>query len=412
MSLSELSPSVDPAEVGLDPSRLARIDAVLHGYVDRGLLPCTQFLLTRGGEVVHHDVYGMADVAEGRPLTEDTIFRIYSMTKPVTSVALMMLYEQGVVLLEDPVEKHLPAFADARVWVAGNEYTVTTRPVERPMRVIDLLTHTAGLTYGFQHSHAVDGLYRMHGLGDFGLVPAYSNQEMVEVLASVPLQYQPGTEWRYSMATDVCGALVEVLSGQTLGEFFAEHIFDPLGMVDSGFFVDAARKDRLATSYGHDPAGFAPVDPALEDYLNPPAFESGGGGLVSTMTDYHRFTQMLARGGELDGARLLSPRTVAYMTSNHLPGGRLITDLSTGGFSEVLFPGVGFGLGFSINVDPVAGGGLGSAGDYGWGGAASTVFSIDPAEELTMIFLTQLMPSTTFPIRRQLRATVYQALVD
>ena len=410
-----LVPTADPWKVGVDPDRLRRIDDLLHAYVDDGRLPCTQVLVARAGEIVHHDVYGFADVAGGRLLAADAIFRIYSMTKPVTSVALMMLYEQGRVLLEDPVSRYLPAFADPRVWVSGDALSLVTRPADRPIRVKDLLTHTAGLTYGFQHAHLVDSLYREHGLGDFGIEPTYTNAEMVSLLAALPLQYSPGDAWCYSMATDVCGALVEAISGESLDEFFQRHIFSPLGMVDTGFWVAGEeRVDRLTTNYAHVPGGaLVPLDvPATSTYLARPAFLSGGGGLVSTMADYFRFTQLLAGGGALDGVRLLSPRTVEFMTSNHLPGGRTLNEMGQIGFSEVAMEGVGFGLGFSVNVDPVANGALGSVGDFGWGGAASTMFSIDPVEDLTTIFLTQLMPSTTFPIRRELRATVYQALVE
>ena len=408
-----LEPTTDPREVGIDADRLARIDAVTHDYVDSGRFPCVQFLLTRRGEIVHHDVYGHADVEDRRPVRDDTIFRIYSMTKPVTSVALMMLYEQGLVLLEDPVSKYLPSFADPRVFVSGNEYKFETREAEREITVHDVLTHTSGLTYGFQHQHPVDAIYRQHGLGDFSPSTA-SLEETMETLGTLPLQFSPGTRWCYSMSTDVCGAIVEVVSGQSLDEYFRQHIFEPLGMPDTAFWVDGEeRRERLATNYlffGGTTSVMDKWDRSI--YRKPPPMLSGGGGLVSTMADYHRFTQMLLRGGELDGARLLSPRTVEFMTTNHLPGSRTLNEMGQVGFAEGVMEGLGFGLGFSINTSPAANGALGSAGDYGWGGAASTVFSIDPTEELTFILMTQLLPSSTYPIRRELRATVYQTLLE
>ena len=408
-----LEPTIDPAEVGIDPARLARIDAVTHDYVDSGRFPCVQFLLARRGEIVHHDIYGHADVDEQRPVRDDTIFRIYSMTKPITSVALMMLYEEGKILLENPVSRFLPAFGGGRVFDGGNHINFQTREADREMTIHDVLTHTSGLTYGFQHQHAVDAIYRSHNLGDFAPNPR-SLSENMELLGSLPLQFSPGTKWCYSMSTDVCGAIVEVVSGQTLDEFFAERIFEPLGMTDTAFWVDGEdRRDRFCTNYLHFGGNTSVMDKwDRSGYLKPPPMLSGGGGLVSTMADYHRFTQMLVNGGKLDGARLLSNRTIDFMTTNHLPGGQTLNEMGQVGFAEVAMEGLGFGLGFSVNQSPAQNGGLGSVGDYGWGGAASTVFSIDPAEELVFILMTQLLPSSTYPIRRQLRSTVYQSLVD
>ena len=408
-----LEPTIDPAEAGFDAGRLARIDAMTHEYVDSGRFPCVQFLLSRRGEIVHHDLYGHADVDEQRPVRDDTIFRIYSMTKPVTSVALMMLYESGEVLLENPVSRFLPSFADGRVFSGGNENNFQSREADREMTVKDVLTHTAGLTYGFQHQHAVDAIYRSHNLGDF--TPSMrSLDETMELLGTLPLQFSPGTGWCYSMGTDVCGAIVEKVSGQTLDEFFAERIFEPLGMTDTAFWVDGDdRRERFCTNYLHFGGNTSVMDKwDRSGYLKPPAMLSGGGGLVSTMADYHRFTQMLLNGGELDGVRLLSNRTLRFMTTNHLPGDETLNGMGQIGFAEGVMEGLGFGLGFSVNMSPAQNGGLGSVGDFGWGGAASTVFSIDPAEELVFILMTQLLPSSTYPIRRQLRATVYQALVD
>jgi CubicO group peptidase (beta-lactamase class C family) len=408
-----LEPTIDPTEVGIDPTRLARIDAVTHDYVDSGRFPCVQFLLARRGEIVHHDLYGYADVEEQRPLTDDTVFRIYSMTKPVTSVALMMLYESGEVLLENPVSRFLPSFEGARVFESGNHLNFQTRQADREITVHDLLTHTSGLTYGFQHQHAVDAIYRSHNLGDFAPNPRTLAENM-ELLGSLPLQFSPGTRWCYSMATDVCGAVVEAVSGQTLDEFFSERIFEPLGMTDTAFWVDGEdRRERFCSNYLHFGGNTSVMDKwDRSAYLKPPPMLSGGGGLVSTMADYHRFTQMLINGGTLDGVRLLSNRTIDFMTTNHLPDGKTLNEMEQVGFAEVAMEGLGFGLGFSVNQSPAQNGALGSVGDYGWGGAASTMFSIDPAEELVFILMTQLLPSSTYPIRRQLRATVYQALTD
>lgn len=408
-----LEPTIDPTEVGIDPTRLARIDELTHGYVDDGRFPFVQLLVSRRGEIVHHDLYGFADLASQRPIRDDSIVRVYSMTKPITSVALMMLYEQGKLLLEDPVSKYLPSFADPRVFVSGNHTKFTTREAAREMTVHDVLTHMSGLTYGFQNQHHVDAIYRTHGIGDFTPSTRSLTEEM-ELLGSLPLQFDPGTSWCYSMSTDVCGAIVEVVSGRTLEEFFAEEIFEPLGMVDTAFWVEGEeRLDRFTTNMLFFGGATSVMDPwDRSGYHRRPPMLSGGGGLVSTMADYHRFTQLLLGCGELDGVRLLSPRTVDYMASNHLPGGRDLNDMGQVGFAEVAMEGMGFGLGFSVNLSPQENRAIGSPGDYGWGGAASTAFRIDPTEELTFVFLTQLLPSSTYPIRRELQATIYQSLVD
>lgn len=408
-----LKPTIDPADAGFDPDRLARIDAVTHAYVDDGRFPFVEVLVARRGEILHHDLYGFADRDSQRPIQDDSIVRVYSMTKPVTSVALMMLYEQGQLLLEDPVSKYLPSFAEPRVWTGGDHTNYTTRDATREVTVHDVLTHVSGLTYGFQHQHPLDALYRTHGLGDF-TPSTRSLAEEMELLGSLPLQFDPGTRWCYSMSTDVCGAIVEVISGRPLDEFFATEIFEPLGMVDTAFWVEGDdRRERFTTNhlfFGGTTSVMDPWDRSI--YHRRPPMLSGGGGLVSTMADYHRFTQLLARGGELDGVRLLSPRTVAYMASNHLPDGRDLNDLGQEGFAETAMEGMGFGLGFSVNLSPQQNRAMGSVGDYGWGGAASTAFRIDPAEELTWVFLTQLLPSSTYPIRRELQAAIHQALVD
>jgi len=408
-----LEPTVDPAEVGVDPSRLSRIDDLTHAYVDDGRFPFVQLVVSRRGEIVHHDLYGWADRDADRPITEDAIARVYSMTKPVTSVALMMLYEQGRFLLEDPISRWLPSFAAPRVFVGGDAARHTTREAAREITVRDVLTHTSGLTYGFQHQHPVDAVYRHHGLGDFTPSKRSLTEEM-ELLGTMPLQFDPGTQWCYSMSTDVCGALVEAISGTTLDEFFRREVFEPLGMVDTGFWVDGdERGDRFTTLHLFFGGTTSVMDRwDRSGFRRRPPMLSGGGGLVSTMADYLRFVRMLERGGELDGVRLLSPRTVAFMASNHLPGGRDLIQMGQVGFAETAMEGMGFGLGFSVNLSPQANSAIASVGEYGWGGAASTAFRIDPAEELSFVFFTQLLPSSTYPIRRELQATIYQALVD
>jgi CubicO group peptidase (beta-lactamase class C family) len=408
--MSELA-VVEPEKVGLSSHRLARIDSHFARYVDDGRLPGWLALVARQGQVAHLSTYGRRDIASGAPVEEDTLWRMFSMTKPVTSVAAMMLYEEGRLSLTDPISKWLPAFAAQRVYTGGPAAAPVTRPASEPIRVWHLLTHTAGLTYGFHHVHPVDAMYAAAGY-EWGTPRGATLADAVETWASLPLLFDPGAEWAYSVATDVLGRLVEVVSGVPLDEFFAERIFRPLGMDDAAFWVGEERAARLATLYGARPSDkkATPIDGSAA--LSAPTFLSGGGGMVATARDYHRFTQMLLGGGALDGARLLSPRTVAFMASNHLPGGADLESFGRRLFAETNYSGVGFGLGFSVTTSPVDSKVLGSVGEYSWGGAASTVFWVDPAEALTVIFLTQLLPSSTHPIRPELRALVYQAIVD
>ncbi|MEQ1787353.1 MAG: serine hydrolase domain-containing protein [Acidimicrobiales bacterium] len=400
-----------PADLGFDAERLARLDAVLHRYVDKGKLPGVQTLISRRGELVHRDCYGFRDVEQEQAVEPDTLYRIFSMTKPITSVALMMLYEEGHFLMENAVSRWIPELADLQVWTGGTAEAPETRPLASPLTVHHVLTHTSGLTYGFQYAHPVDELYRAVGLGDFS--PAtYDLQECMARLGRIPLQFAPGTGWNYSMSTDVCGRLVEVMSGLSLDEFFRTRIFEPLGMTDTGFSAPEADVDRCSPLYVFAPGkGMNTMAPAASMTV-PPTMLSGGGGLVSSADDYLRFCHLLVHGGELDGVRLLSPRTLRFMATNHLPGGRMLNDMGQATFSEVAMAGTGFGLGFSVLVDPAASQSLGSVGQYAWGGAASTAFWIDPVEELAVVFMTQLLPSNTYPLRRHLQAGVYQALVD
>ena len=411
--MAELKIEVDPEEAGFAPERLRRIDRHFARYVDDGLLPGWLLAVTRAGRVVHVSTRGQRDVEADLPVELDTIFRIYSMTKPVTSVAAMLLYEEGAFELKDPVSRFIPSFEDMRVYRQGSALRPVTEPATEPVRIWHLLTHTSGLTYGFHYAHPVDAMYRAAGF-EWASPPGMDLAECCDAWARFPLLFQPGSEWNYGVSTDVLGRVVEVVSGQALDRFFAERIFGPLGMDESAFFVEEGDTDRLAALYTPDPAtGKAIRLDLLGDLaFKRPSAMSGGGGLVSTAADYHRFTQMLLNEGELDGVRLLGSRTVRYMTENHLPGGADLEAIGRPLFAETTFDGVGFGLGFSVLADPVENKVLASPGEYAWGGAASTAFWVDPVEQITALFFTQLLPSSTHPIRPQLKQLVYQALID
>ena len=395
--------------MSLDTNRLAAIDRFLdETYLKAGRLPGTLLKVLHRGEVVHESVQGFADVARARPLAADSIFRIYSMTKPITSVALMMLVEEGRLQIDDPVHKYIPQWEKLRVYQSGTLKTgFVTKPVARPMRVVDLLRHTSGLTYGFQLNTNVDAAYRQLHIGAIEKTDV-TLERMIGLLAELPLEFSPGDWWNYSVATDVLGWLVQVISGKPFEDFLQERIFDPLGMVDTGFFVPPEKAHRFVTCYGRNPKGGMAVQDQAEEspFLQPPAFVSGGGGLVSTAADYRQFVEALRTGAP----RLIGRKTLELMTANHLPGGRDLPALSRSAFSEAAYEGVGFGLGFAtttaIHKTMIAG----NNGDYFWGGAASTFFWVDPAEEMTVIFLTQLIPSSSWPIRRQLRQMVYAAV--
>jgi CubicO group peptidase (beta-lactamase class C family) len=411
-----------PEELGLSAERLARIPAFFDDhYVKTGKLPGVITAVSRRGRLASFECRGQRDVERGTPLEADTIFRIYSMTKPIVSVALMTLYEQGAFQLSDPVSRFIPPFAELRVFTDGNHNAFRTRLPEREMTIRDLLTHTSGLSYGFMYNHPVDALYRRRGVERDNALspsehpsPSTTTAEMVERLADVPLLFSPGSRWSYSVATDVCGHLVELISGQSLDRFLADRIFTPLRMVDTGFSVSEASAHRFAANYAATPN--TPLhlidDPASSDYLRPTAFLSGGGGLVSTAADYLRFCHMLLNKGELDGTRVLGRKTIEYMTTNHLRDGLDIAAMGQPVFSNMIFDGIGFGLGFAVVLDPVRAQVVNSPGSYNWGGAASTVFWVDPREELVVLLLTQLVPSATYPLRQQLQALAYQTLVD
>lgn len=406
-------------DTGLSAERLERITGLLQeGYVDTGRIAGCQALVARRGRVAYAKSFGSMDLARGKPWADDTIVRIYSMTKPIASIALMMLFERGLFQIDDPVAKVFPEWRDQSVWVSGEGEAMETRAPHRPISFRDVLSHTSGLTYGglleqigiSGPTHPVDAAYKA---AKVRREAAEDMDAFITKLGALPLRYQPGTAWMYSLATDVVGALVQRISGKPLGVFLQEEIFAPLGMVDTGFHLPADKQDRFAACYmrGEDKALKVADDPAKSPWLAPPVFESGGGGLVSTMADYHRFCEMLRRGGELDGARIIGSRTLALMTANHLPGGASLASLAMDGFSETVPAGVGFGLGFAMTVDGVAAGSP-SEGDYYWGGAASTIFWVDPKEDLVAIFLTQFLPSTTFNFRGQLKSLIYAAIED
>jgi len=391
---------------GFVADRLPRIVRHIERYVDEGKLPGVLCLVSRGGEEAFFHAYGLRDVERGEPMRRDTVVRLYSMTKPVASVALMMLYEEGRFQLDDPVAKTIPAWRDLAVFDRGDAERYAVKPPDAPLAIKHLLTHTSGLTYGFMNQHPVDAMYRAAD------VTGGTLEDMAEKLAAIPLKFSPSARWSYGVSTDVCGYLVERFSGQPLDEFIGERIAAPLGMTDSGFHVRAEAADRFAACYQHVPSDGYRLqdDPARSRYRQRPTFLSGGGGMVGTIDDYHRFARMLLGKGALDGRRLLGRKTVEYMARNHLPGNCDLAAMGQPVFSETSYEGVGFGLGFSVVVDPAAANVLGSPGEFAWGGAASTYFWIDPVEEVIAVFLTQLLPSSTYPIRRELKTLVYQAL--
>jgi CubicO group peptidase (beta-lactamase class C family) len=404
---------VKPEEVGLSRERLDRIDQHLQlRYIGPKKIAGTLTLVARHGKVAYLSPQGLMDIERNKVMTEDTIFRIYSMTKPVTSVALMMLYEQGYFQLNDPVDKFIPEWKNLGVYAAGNYPQFLTSHPERPMTIRDLMTHTSGLTYPSMERTNVDAAYRKLAIGV--LEASGTLREMIEKLATLPLEFSPGTKWNYSVSTDVLGYLVEVMSGMPFNEYLKTRIFDPLKMVDTDFYVPPEKIGRFAANYYRQPDKTLHLldDPGNSAYSKPTTFFSGGGGLVSTAIDYYRFCQMLLNGGELDGTRILGRKTIELMTMNHLPGGKDLSQLSVSTFTQIAIEGNGFGLGFSVHLGSDKSQVIGSVGEYAWGGAASTAFWIDPREDLIVIFLTQFMPNATFNFRNQLKAIIYPAIVD
>jgi len=412
-----------PETLGMSSARLARLDEVMkRRYVDSGYLPGLLTYVYRRGQLVHTGLCGQMDIERGKPMREDAIFRIYSMSKPITAVALMMLVEEGLIGLDDLVQTHIPEWKNLGVYASGMPSLLAdappsfiTTPPLRPMKVIDLATHTSGLTYGFMMRTAVDAAYRRTKLTDrqtSGGLPA-----MIEQLAQIPLDFSPGTAWNYSVSIDVLGYLVEKLSGMRFGEFLRTRLFEPLGMNDTAFYVPSDKTERFASCYQPETGGrgLKLQDDARESaYATPPLLESGGGGLVSTAHDYLRFCRMMLHGGSLDGVQILSPKTVALFSLNYLPNGGEVADMAFPGmFSESSYAGVGFSLGCGVNVNVAKTRLPGSLGEYFWGGAAATAFWIDPKEELTVVFMTQVIGSEArLTLRRDLRTLVYSAITE
>ena len=402
---------------GLDASRLERITEHLErNYIGPEKIAGCQVAVARHGHVAYSRSLGQMDRERGKAMADDAIFRIYSMTKPIVSVALMTLYEQGYFQLNDPVSRYVPSWKKHRVWVSGEGEEMRTEAPARPVTFRDVLSHAAGLTYGgglpgVGIQHPIDKVYRELKIRSAGSSDTMT--EFMDKLAQVPLRYQPGERWMYSLATDVCGALVEIISGKPFAQYLQDEIFGPLGMVDTAFFVAPEKVDRFCGNYQRGPDKVLKLmdDAVGSAFTQDPTFKSGGGGLTGTTADYLRFCEMLRRGGELDGQRVLGPRTLEVMHMNHLAGGKDLTQLAIGGFSETANEGVGFGLGFASTMSQVATGSLGT-GDYYWGGAASTIFWVDPKEDLSVVFMTQLMPSGTFNFRGQLKSIIYSAIID
>jgi CubicO group peptidase (beta-lactamase class C family) len=411
--MSAVMETQDPRRFGFDPERLARTDRFLaETYIEPGLLPCAQLLVARDGASVHFTSQGVHRADGPAPLREDAIFRVASMTKPVTSLAFMALVEQGRSSLDMPVAAIIPELENVQVYAGGGTggEPFRTVPPERPMLMVDLLRHTSGLTYDFQQITPVDAAYRERGL--MALRGKTALEPFVAALGRIPLEFSPGTAWNYSVSTDVLALVVERLAGEPFDAHVERTIFAPLGMSDTSFTVPDDKIDRLTDAWMLDPKrGTIVYDRGADSsWARAPAFLSGGGGLVSTVADYHVFCRMLLGRGTFAGHRIVGRKTFDLMTVNHLPGGADLTELSRSMFSEAIYSGQGFGLGFGINMDPAKAMAPGSAGEFYWGGIFSTYFFVDPVERVSMVFMTQLMPSSSYPVRRQLKTMVYAAL--
>ncbi|MBX3594220.1 serine hydrolase domain-containing protein [Sphingomonas sp.] len=400
-----------PAESGFDADRLIAIDALVRErYLDSGKLPNAQLLIARDGRIAHFSHQGPAR-EDGATVDDGSIFRIASMTKPVTSIVFMQLVEEGRVALDTPVHHVLPEFRGLGVYDGGGGgVPFVTRPTDTPMRMIDLLRHTSGLTYSFQNRGNIDAAYRAgrieswHGHLDLN--------GFIAALGKLPLEFSPGTAWNYSVSTDVLGAVIERITGMPLDQAFETRVFGPLGMRDTGFWVPQDKIDRLTDCYTFAQGARVMHDPGAKSaWSQRPTLLSGGGGLVSTALDYHRFCTMLLNGGALDGVRIIGRKTLDLMVMNHLPGGADLSSMSRSLFSETQNAGTGFGLGFAVNMDVAKSMIPGSVGEFYWGGMFSTAFFVDPVERITMIFMTQLSPSGLYPIRRELKTMIYSALV-
>jgi CubicO group peptidase (beta-lactamase class C family) len=411
-----------PETVGLSGQRLARLDDVMkRRYVDSGRLPGLLTMVYRRGALAHTGMSGQMDLERSKPMREDAIFRIYSMSKPITAVALMMLAEEGLIGLDDDVATHIPSWKNLGVYstglpslVATGEAAFITTPPERPMKVVDLVTHTSGLTYGFMNRTSVDRAYRHLHIAEPGAEGGLDG--MIERLATLPLEFSPGTRWNYSVAIDVTGYLVQKLSGVSFGEFLRTRLFGPLGMVDTAFSCSAGANGRLSSCYMPAKGGGITLqdDAGNSTYAKPPNLESGGGGLVSTAHDYMRFCRMMLSGGTLDGVQILSPKTVALFSLNHLVGNQELGQMATPGmFSEAGYSGIGFSIGCGVNINVARTRLPGTLGEYFWGGAAATAFWIDPKEDLAVVFMTQVIGSDSrLTLRRDLRTLVYSAMTE
>jgi CubicO group peptidase (beta-lactamase class C family) len=403
--------TVSPAEVGFSAARLNKIGETMQRLVDQGLLAGMTTMIARRGLVFHYECHGMMDLESGKTMQPDAIFRIYSMTKPITSVAVMMLYEEGLFQLDDPVTKFIPEFNRLRVLSSVSDSGAELTELDREITIRHLLTHTSGLGYGLFEDSPIEDMIRASNLVDPILVLRNSLEETIRSVVEIPLAHQPGTGWRYSLATDVLGYLISVISDIPFDLYLEQKVFKPLGMNDTAFYVPSEKIERFTAMYGMGLEGdFMLFDaPETSPFLNPDYHPSGGAGLLSTTADYYRFAQMLLNGGELDGVRLIGPKTIELMTANHLPD-----DLIPIRLGPTPVPGHGFGLGVRVLVDPAQFGVLGSAGEYGWGGAASTYFWIDPKEELIGILMPQFLPASLLPVplREIFKNLTYQALVD
>ncbi len=406
-----LGPLHDASELGLDPQRLARIASHFDQYVADRRLASWHATVGRAGKLAWTGMGGHRDREQGAPITEDSMYRIYSMTKPIASVAAMMLYEEGAFDLNDDAGRWIESLREPRVWKGGTPNAPETVPAIEPVRVHHLLTHMSGLTYFFNYNHPVDAIYRAKGY-DFDKNPGTDLAGAIDDWCSAPLLFQPGSRWNYGVSTDVIGRLIEIWSGQSLDDFLRERLFEPLGMTDTGFFCPEDKHDRMTMLYVPAGGDSFPYEALAKGAMHQPRNLSAGGGLVSTAADYQTFMNMLLNGGELDGRRYLSNRTLGLMTRNHLPGNTDLEAFATDSFSEVNFAGVGFGLGFSVVTDAARNKAPTTEGSFAWGGAASTAFWVDPVEELTVGFYTQLLPSGTYNLRRELQQLVYAALVD
>jgi CubicO group peptidase (beta-lactamase class C family) len=403
---------IEPDAAGMDGSRLERITAhFATNYVDSGKIAGCQIAVVRGGHVAYATTLGLMDRERALPMADDAIFRIYSMTKPIASVALMQLYERGMFQLLDPVHRYIPEWRTLQVGETADDGSVTLVKPRRPMNMRDVLMHTTGLPGAIFPDDPIDAAFAE---ARSALGSGQTLESVTALLAQHPLKFHPGTHWNYGLSTDIVGRLVEILSGLPFDEYLRQELFGPLGMVDTGFFVPEDQQHRLAACYQYQPATTPRLmeGPFTNGILRPRRYLSGAGGLVSTTRDYVAFCQMLANGGQLDGRRVLGRKTLDLMTANHLPGGATLQDMAVGGFGEAGFEGVGFGLGFAVGLGPAATGMAGSGGEFYWGGAASTAFWVDPVEDLFVVFMTQLFPSVAYPFRAQLRALVYQAIDD